>query len=245
MYSFFSEISNFISQPLINIGLGTMSIPILSAFVLGIVGAITPCQFTGNIGAITVYGNQSLQKKVAWQGVIFFTLGKIVVFTTFGLLLWLVGNEVKEHLLTLFPWLRRLVGPILILIGLLMIGVIKIYKTISFGSIPEKFQEKGNLGAFLMGVSFTLGFCPTMFTLFFVTLMPMATAVSYGAILPVIFAIGTSVPLIIAIFLIWYLDLGGKLVKKQGRKLGLIVQRVAGIFLLILGVTDTLTYWGF
>lgn len=244
MYSFFSEISNFISQPLINIGLGTMSIPILSAFVLGIVGAITPCQFTGNIGAITVYGNQSLQKKVAWQGVIFFTLGKIVVFTLFGLLLWLVGNEVKEHLLTLFPWLRRLVGPILILIGLLMVGVIKFYKTISFGSIPERFQEKGNLGAFLMGVSFTLGFCPTMFTLFFVTLMPMATAVSYGAILPVIFAIGTSVPLIIAIFLIWYLDLGGKLVKKQGRKLGLIVQRAAGIFLIIIGVIDTMTYWG-
>lgn len=244
MYSFFSEISNFISQPLINIGLGTMSIPILSAFVLGIVGAITPCQFTGNIGAITVYGNQSLQKKVAWQGVIFFTLGKIVVFTLFGLLLWLVGNEIKEHLLTLFPWLRRLVGPVLILIGLFMVGVIKFYQTISFGSIPERFQEKGNLGAFLMGVSFTLGFCPTMFTLFFVTLMPMATAVSYGAILPVIFAVGTSVPLIIAIFLIWYLDLGGKLVKKQGRKLGFIVQRAAGIFLIILGVIDTMTYWG-
>lgn len=244
MYSFFSQISHFISQPLINIGLGTMSIPILSAFVLGIVGAITPCQFTGNIGAITLYGNQSLQKKVAWKGVLFFTLGKIVVFTVLGSLIWLVGNEVKEHLLTLFPWLRRIVGPILILIGLLMLGVIKFYKTISFGRIPERFQEKGNLGAFLMGVSFTLGFCPTMFSLFFVTLMPMATAVSYGAVLPVIFAIGTSVPLIIAIFLIWYFDLGGKLVKKQGRKLGLIVQRVAGALLIFIGIIDTLTYWG-
>lgn len=132
----------------------------------------------------------------------------------------------------------------MIVIGLFMIGVLKFYKTLSFGSIPKRFQEKGNLGAFLMGVSFTLGFCPTMFSLFFVTLMPMATAVSYGAILPVIFAIGTSVPLLIAIFLIWYLDLGGKLIKKKGRKIGNAVQKLAGIILLILGVLDTITYWG-
>lgn len=245
MYQFFSQISNLLSQPLINIGLNTASIPILSAFILGIVGAVAPCQFTGNIGAITVYGNQSLQRNVAWRGVFFFILGKVVVFTSFGLLIWLVGYEVKETLLLSFPWLRRLVGPLMIVIGLFMLGVIKFYKTLSFGSIPQRFQEKGSLGAFLMGVSFTLGFCPTMFSLFFVTLMPMATAVSYGAILPVIFAIGTSVPLLIAIFLIWYLDLGGKLIRKEGMKLGRIVQKLAGVILLILGVLDTISYWGF
>lgn len=245
MYQFFSQISNLLSQPLINIGLNTASIPILSAFILGTVGAVAPCQFTGNIGAITVYGNQSLQRNVEWRGVFFFILGKIFVFTSFGLLIWVVGNEVKETLLLSFPWLRRLVGPLMIVIGLFMLGVIRFHKTVSFGSIPKRFQEKGSLGAFLMGVSFTLGFCPTMFSLFFVTLMPMATAVSYGALLPVVFAIGTSVPLLIAIFLIWYLDLGGKFIKKKGMKLGRFVQRMAGITLLILGVVDTITYWGF
>jgi len=95
-----------------------------------------------------------------------------------------------------------------------------------------------------MGVSFTLGFCPTMFTLFFVTLMPMATAVSYGAALPTIFAIGTSLPLIVAIILIWYLELGGSLIRRKGRKLGVVVQKVAGGFMLILGIFDTITYWG-
>lgn len=243
MYQFFSQISNLLSQPLINIGLSTASIPILSAFVLGVVGAVAPCQFAGNLGAITLYGNQSLQKSVAWKGVLFFTLGKIVVFSGLGLLVWLVGSEIKETLLLYFPWLRRLVGPLLIVIGLFMIGVIKFYKTISFGSIPERFKQKGSLGAFLMGVSFTLGFCPTMFSLFFVTLMPMATAVSYGAILPFFFAIGTSLPLIIAIFLIWYLGLGGKLIKKKGRNLGVTVQRIAGVIMIFLGVLDTITYW--
>jgi len=79
MYEFFSQISNLFTQPLVNIGLSTKSIPILSAFVLGIVGALAPCQFTGNLGAITIYGNQSVQKNIAWKKVLFFILGKIVV----------------------------------------------------------------------------------------------------------------------------------------------------------------------
>ena len=243
MYQFFSQLSNLLSEPLINIGLSTKGIPILSAFVLGIVGAIAPCQFTGNLGAITIYGNQSIQKRMAWKGVIFFTLGKIVVFAILGFIVWLVGSEVRYSLITYFPWVRKIVGPMFILVGLFMLGLIKFHKSISFGSIPEKLQQKGNIGAFLMGVSFTLGFCPTMFTLFFITLMPMATSVSYGAILPIIFAIGTSLPLIIAIFLIWYLELGGSLIKKKGRRLGLLIQRIAGGFMLLLGILDTMTYW--
>lgn len=244
MYSFFSQISNFFSEPFINIGLSTTSIPLLSAFVLGIVGALAPCQFTGNLGAITVYGNQSIQKNIAWIDVLFFTLGKIVVFSGLGLIVWMVGSEVRFSFITYFPWIRKIVGPLFILIGLFMLGFIKFHKSFSFGSLPEKLQRKGRLGAFFMGVSFTLGFCPTMFTLFFITLMPMATSVSYGAVLPIVFAIGTSLPLLLAIFLIWYLDLGGSLIKKKGRKLGMLIQKIAGGFMLIIGILDTITYWG-
>lgn len=83
-----------------------------------------------------------------------------------------------------------------------------------------------------------------MFVLFFVTLMPMSLSVPYGAVLPSIFAIGTSLPLILALFLIWYFELSGKLMKKKGRKVGLLVQRVAGIIILFLGIFDMITYWG-
>lgn len=93
-----------------------------------------------------------------------------------------------------------------------------------------------------MGVSFTLAFCPTMFILFFMTLMPVVLSTSYGAILPSIFGLGTSIPLLFAIFLIWYFELGGTLMK-NGRKFGRVVQRVAGWLLIILGILDTLTYW--
>ncbi|MFC0477384.1 sulfite exporter TauE/SafE family protein [Robertmurraya beringensis] len=244
MYEIFSQISNLFSQPLINIFRETEGIPLLSALILGLVGALAPCQFTGNLGAITIYGNQSVQKGLAWREVLFFILGKIVVFALLGLIVWVVGNEAKSTLTMFFPWIRKSFGPLLIIIGFFMLGIVKFRKSLTLGSIPNKFMKKGKIGAFLMGVSFTLGFCPTMFVLFFITLMPIALAVPYGPVLPAIFAVGTSIPLILSIFLIWYFDLSGKLLKKNGRKLGLFVQRLAGVVMLLIGVLDTLTYWG-
>lgn len=244
MYEVFSSVSNFFTQPFWNLARSMEGIPLLFAFLLGIVGALAPCQFTANLGAVMVYGNKSVQERIAWAEVFFFTLGKIVVFSLFGGIVWILGSEVKEVFISFFPWFRKAVGPILILVGLFMLGFIKFNKSISFGSIPERLTQKGKAGAFLMGVSFTLGFCPTMFVLFFVTLMPIAMSVSYGGVLPGIFAVGTSVPLLLAVFLIWYLGLSGKFMKKTGRKLGMIVQRAAGIIIIILGIFDTITYWG-
>lgn len=244
MYEFFSQISNIFTQPFLNLARSMEGIPVLFAFLLGIVGALAPCQFTANLGAVMVYGNKSVQKQVAWAEVICFTLGKVVVFSVFGLIVLLLGSEVKSALTLYFPWFRKAVGPLLIIIGFYMLGFLKFNKFISLGSVPERLTKKGKLGAFLMGVSFTLGFCPTMFVLFFVTLMPLAMSVSYGSILPGIFAVGTSLPLLVAVFLIWYFELSGKFMKKKGRKIGLIVQRAAGIIIITLGVLDTITYWG-
>lgn len=242
MYEFFSQISNSMMQPFLILSNSFINTPILFAFLLGIVGAMAPCQFTGNIGAITFYGNRSLQKNLAWVEVFFFTLGKIAVFTALGLFVWMLGNEFESRLTLYFPWFRKIVGPLFIIIGVFMLGFIKIKGTLTLWELPKKFFEKGKLGSFLLGVSFSLGFCPTMFVLFFVTLMPLVLSTSYGVVLPSLFAIGTSLPLFIAIFLIWYFGAAGTVMKK-GRKLGWYMQKASGVILIVLGVLDTITYW--
>ena len=108
MYEFFSKISYMLSQPFYNMVNTTEGIPILFAFVLGIVGALTPCQFTGNLGAITLYGNKSVQKQIAWKEIIFFILGKIFVFTILGITVWMLGNEFKSILALYFHGLEKL-----------------------------------------------------------------------------------------------------------------------------------------
>ncbi|MEM5673642.1 sulfite exporter TauE/SafE family protein [Bacillus cereus] len=81
---------------------------------------------------MTLYGNQSLQKGISWKHILLFTLGKIVAFTSLGLLVWFLGKEVQQSLTSYFPWFRRFIGPLLIFIGLILVRIIKIRSSFSY-----------------------------------------------------------------------------------------------------------------
>lgn len=241
MYQEISNISRFLSEPFMSMYDGAEA-PIVIAFLLGLIGAMAPCQLTGNISAITLYGNRSLQNNRHWTDVMFFIAGKITVFSGLGLLVWMVGRSFEENIIILFPLFRKLIGPFLILLGLFLLGFIKLNIINKITSnIPLRLRS-GKLGSFLMGASFSIAFCPTMFVIFFVTLMPVVLASSYGLILPTVFGIGTSIPLLLVIAMISFLELNGSLLKKS-KKVGMWVQRISGGILMIMGVLDTLTYW--
>jgi cytochrome c-type biogenesis protein len=242
MYNLMSQFSAFVSKPFFIIANNLESWPIVFALLLGIVGALAPCQLTGNISALTLYGNRSVQAKIVWKDVIFFTLGKIAAFSLLGALVWILGREIQDSLISYFPWIRKIMGPLLIVVGLYMLGLIRMKGTINLFKSSKEYEQETPFGSFMLGFSFSLAFCPTMFILFFVTLMPVVLSNSYGFILPSIFAFGTALPLLIFIFIIWYLGGGGVLMKK-GRKFGVIIQRISGIIMLLLGIMDSITYW--
>ncbi|SIS66279.1 urease accessory protein UreH domain-containing protein [Salimicrobium salexigens] len=243
MYQLFNEVSRFFSQPFMELAAQQEGVPLLGAFFLGLVGAVAPCQMTGNVGAMTIYGNQTFKDKVPWGHVTYFMLGKVLVFSVLGLAVWLFGKEVQGELSSWFPYLRKAIGPMLIGIGLFMIGVFSMKWTLSLGSKLLPSIRNSKTGSFLLGVSITLAFCPTMFVLFFMTLMPMVLTTSYGAALPPIFAIGTSMPLLFFLFLFTWFGIDKKSLMKNGRKIGGRIQKIAGALLLLIGIMDTLTYW--
>jgi cytochrome c-type biogenesis protein len=242
MYQILSDISQFLSSPFLNMINETKQIPILASLILGLIGALAPCQLTGNIGAITFYGNRSLQTKSQWVEIGFFVLGKIVVFSILGLAVWQLGREFQDILPNYFSVFRKLMGPLFILIGLVLFGFLKMRWLDSLARLIPFQKKEGKLGSFLMGVSFSIAFCPTMFTLFFFTLMPIVLTSSYGAVLPSVFAIGTSVPVLIFAGIITFIGLDGALLKKS-RKIGNIIQKAAAILFIIIGIFDTITYW--
>jgi len=225
-------------SPLMDVANATKSVPLLFAFLLGVVGTLAPCQLTGNISAVTLYGNQSLQKGHAWKHMLLFISGKIIAFTTLELLVWFLGKEIQQILTLYFPWLRKINGPLLILMGLMLAGIIK---SRNFFSI--KFIRKQNeVGSFLLGFFFSLAFCPTMFVLFFGTLIPLSFSFNYGYLFPTFFSIGTAIPIVILLFIISYLGLNGTLLKKS-RNIGKNIQLIAGLLLILVGLYDISSYW--
>ncbi len=236
MYQEISKISYLLSEPFVEMSNGTQA-PIMIAFFLGFIGALSPCQLTGNISAITLYGNRSVQTDNYWGDVIFFVLGKMIVFSVLGIFAWLIGQSFEEKMTMLFPLFRKVIGPLLIFVGLFLLGLINLQM---INRLTEKVPmplKSEKVGSFFMGASFSFAFCPTMFVLFFVTLLPVVFTTSYGFFLSAVFGIATSIPLLLILVIFSFLGFNGTFLKRS-KQVGLWVQRIAGAILILLGVVE-------
>jgi len=135
---------------------------------------------------------------------LFYTLGRGISYTLlatliyFGLSSFQISNIFQG-------WGDKVLGPVLIVIGLIMFGMIKINiggHNKKIEKLKEWLVEKGYIGSLLLGVLFALAFCPYSGVLFFGVLIPLVLRSPESLLLPPLFALGTGLPVIIFSFLI-------------------------------------------
>lgn len=142
MYGLFSEISAFIGEPFTILSYTYSNNPFLFALFLGLIGAVAPCQLTGNISALTFYGSRTLQSRTDWLDVGSFIAGKVVTFTALGLFAWLFGQTFQEEIIDYFPAIRRVVGPLILFSGLVMLGVFRLVGEPDIGQDSPAAKER-------------------------------------------------------------------------------------------------------
>lgn len=178
-------------------------LPILTAFLLGLMTAISPCPMATNITAIGYIGKDMKSSKRVFVNGLLYTLGRSISYTAIGLLFFF-GASRFEFAGFIQEWGEKVIGPILIVIGLFMLGVIKL-------NIPgldglnknmEERAQKGFWGVLLLGIVFALAFCPYSGVLYFGMLIPMTVSSVSGLYLPIVFALGTGIPVILFAWLI-------------------------------------------
>jgi cytochrome c biogenesis protein CcdA len=168
--------------------------PLLSAWALGILTAISPCPLATNITA-TAYIARTLEgkRKVLLSGLLY-TLGLAFTYTTIAMIISLGAS--KFHVAKFFQGNgEKFVGPIMIVIGLIMLNVIRfnfLGKSSLKNKLGEKFKDRGLLGSFLLGVLFAMAFCPYSGAMYFGMLVPMTIKSDMGITLPLFFAIGAG-----------------------------------------------------
>jgi cytochrome c biogenesis protein CcdA len=181
------------------------STPFWSALILGIMTAISPCPLATNITAIGFISKDLENKRRIFISGLIYTLGRATSYTILGFILYMGAS--RFQVARLFQgWGERLIGFLLILIGVLMLDVIKI-KFPGFSAITDKIGNKGKgsyRGAFLLGVVFALAFCPYSGVLYFGMLIPMSITSASGLYLPLVFAIATGLPVIIVAWILAY-----------------------------------------
>jgi cytochrome c-type biogenesis protein len=176
-----------------------LGLAILSALWFGILTSISPCPLATNITAISFVGRRTGSPRGVLLSGLLYTLGRALVYTAIGVLLVMSLLSAPTVSLTLQTWMNKILGPILILVGMVMLGLLRFNlrgRGMSEG-LQQRVEGWGLLGALALGCLFALSFCPVSATLFFGSLLPLAVKHESGVLLPFIYGIGTALPVVV------------------------------------------------
>lgn len=181
------------------------SIPFITAMILGLMTAISPCPLATNITAIGFISKDIENRDRVFYNGLVYTLGRAVSYSLLAVIIFLGADQFA--LSGIFQrYGEKIIGPALIMIGLFMLDVLKI-KFPGLENLTRRFEEKGtkNYGdVLLLGILFALAFCPYSGVLYFGMLLPITINSASGLYLPVVYAIATGIPVIIIAWLIAY-----------------------------------------
>ena len=169
-----------------------------SALWLGILTSISPCPLTTNIAAIS-YVSRGVEKKgwVLWAGLLY-TIGRSLAYLMVGILVTKGLLSIPGVSNFLQKYMNLFIGPIMLVVGILLLDIVKF--NFSGGGIGKSLQARidamGIWGAGVLGLIFALAFCPTSAGLFFGGLIPLAVKSNSAFLLPVLYGVGTALPVI-------------------------------------------------
>lgn len=222
--------------------LDNSSTPVLTAFLLGLLTALSPCPLATNIAAIGFIGKEMEDRKRVFRNGLLYTLGRILAYTLLGFVLILIlkeGSSMFGIQKTIGTWGERVLGPALLVIGLFMLFGDRLnLPQFGFKGNAEGLARKGGWGALLIGILFALAFCPTSGVLYFGMLIPLSATTTAGYLLPAVFAIATALPVLVVA---WILAFS---VQQMGRFYGRMrtVQRWMNLFVGVLFIAIGIYY---
>ncbi len=229
--------------------MGSSEIPLIAAFFIGLMMAISPCPLATNITAIAYISKKIQGSKHTFLTGVCYTLGRAFTYIALTMIIVLIGVNTQFIALNLQTYGEKLLGPLLIVIGIIFLDFIKfptlIKENKNIAVLKEKLSEKGFLGAFLLGVIFALAFCPFSGVLFFAMLIPLALSAKDALFIPASFALATGLPVIILSLILT------KSVSTLGKTMNKIQtfekwsRKIIAIIFLIVGAYLTINSFGF
>lgn len=301
-YAFLSSLNNALALPMRDLSDG-LGIPLVSAFLFGLLGTTAPCQLSTNFGALAFLTRQPADRAATFRATLTYIAAKMLVYTVLGLIVLTLGQGLIKALLPYMEWTRKLVGPLMIVLGLAVLGVFRFRFQVGQGLarrlereassldrqerasipaqvllVPEMTRPRQSLvpatalagsgsmaasanlpssegllttsapsprSSFLLGLGFSLAFCPTLFLLFFGITMTLAARSAGGFAFPAIFALGATLPLLLLVGLTLTSSGAARHVRRGLRQANRPLRWLGAAVLIFFGLHDTLIYWFF
>ena len=234
--------------------LGTMGespVPLVAAFFLGLMTAISPCPLATNITAIAYISKRIDSSRHTLLTGFVYTLGRMAAYITVASVIVFFGMNIQIVARGLQHYGERLLGPFLVLCGIYLLDIFhfdtlpgKSWFSRFTSGVLARLVDKGYLSAFLLGVVFAMSFCPFSAVLFFAMLIPLALGTGDPVLIPAVFALATGLPVIVVSYM---------LVKGVGKCSGIIqkigaaecwIRRAVAVVFIVIGVYYIVKIYG-
>ena len=205
----------------------TYLIYLLAALYLGILTSISPCPLATNIAAISYIGRKVENSRLVINAGLLYTLGRCLLYLLLAALLTTTALSIPAVSIFLQKYMHLVLGPIFLLLGMFLVGLITISSggTMMSEGMQKRVDAMGIWGALLLGLLFAISFCPTSAAWFFGLLalimgseagaitsvlakvgisLPTASLPAGTVILPLVYGIGTALPVLVVAFLLAY-----------------------------------------
>lgn len=216
--------------------LGTSGVPLVAAFFIGLMMTFSPCPLATNITAIAFISKKIGDSRHTLLVGTLYSMGRMAAYIGLTALIVYAGLSIQAISFFLQQYGEKLIGPFLILMGILMLGIVEI-PIPGGGAWLQKLETylagKGYAGGFLLGVIFALALCPFSAVLFFGMLIPLALKTGDAIFVPAVFAVATALPvIIISLLLVGGMTRVSGMVTTMQKMEKWIKWTVAGIFII-------------
>ncbi len=213
------------------------TLPWVTALLLGLMTAISPCPLATNITAIGFISKEIENRNRVFLNGILYTTGRAISYFGIAFIIFLGADQLKFS--GFFQqYGEKFIGPLLLIIGIIMLGIIKINFP-ALSGLTSKMENKkrwGYLDVILLGIIFALAFCPYSGVLYFGMLIPLTVSSASGLVLPVIFAIDTGIPVIIIAWILAYAISGIGTAFNRIKSFEIWFRRVIAVLFIIVGL---------
>lgn len=173
-------------------------IPLLTAFVLGLLTALNPCQLAINVSALSYQYKNGSQ----WSDALMYTFGRSITYTLLG---WVImcllggGRNISGFELALSRS-EEILPYVLVAMGCFMFS-----RTFrhhhhdgeTCHNSGKIIRRNGPMGSLILGMTLAFAFCPESAVFYFGIAIPLAVTSTAGILIPFIFAIAASLPVIL------------------------------------------------
>ena len=206
---------------------------LVALFGAGVASFLAPCivpLLPAYLGIIAGEAADARDPARAVPATLVFVLGFALVFAGLGAAAGLVGSSLHD----VQYWVQRIGGVIVVIMGLALLGVVRGRMLRERRLVQRLPTVTGPLRPFVVGVAFGAAWSPCVGPLLAAALTVAAHdgQAGRGALLLVAYAFGIGVPfLLAALGLASFPSMADRL-----RRAGVIIERVAGVLLVVLGI---------